>query len=94
LTSLGRQPQEPGQSRQEPPKGVTPSAGASSRQRRAGSDLPHPAPLLRHAPADKRLRYPDRAGASRAQEREDHDDLHSRPQPWRPEGAESCGPPV
>ena len=58
------------------PSGKRPEGG----DRQAG-DLPHPAPLLRHPPADGRLRHSDRPGAPRAQERRDDDDLHPRPQP-------------
>ena len=71
----------------EPAESFSPS-GASGRTAQAG-DLPHPASLLRHAPADKRLRHPDGPGASGAPEREDDDDLYPRAQPGWPRSQKS-----
>jgi hypothetical protein len=66
--------------------------------RKAGIVKPATCHTLRHSfchsPAGGRLRYPDGAGASRPPEREDHDDLYPRPQPWRPGGPEPCGHPL
>ena len=54
-------------------------------------ELPHAAPLFRHAPAGERLRHPDGTGASRARERGDDDDLHARDEQGRARGEEPAG---
>ena len=54
--------------------------------------LPHPASLLCHPSAGGWLRHPHGAGASRAQRRENHDDLHPRDEQGRERGAQSPGP--
>jgi len=52
--------------------------------------MPHLSTFVRHAVAGRRLRHPNRPGASGAQRREDHDDLHPCPQPGRQGCQESC----
>ena len=78
--------------RSHPPEGL-PRCRPHGRAREAG-DLPHLAPLLRHARPDERLRHPDSARAPRPQQCEDDDDLPPRPQPWRPWREEPGRPPV
>jgi len=53
--------------------------------------LPHVPPLLRHPSARRRLRHPHRPGATRPQGCQDDHDLHPRPQPRRPGGAQPPG---
>jgi hypothetical protein len=45
--------------------------------------MPNLSTFVRHAVVGGRLRHPNRPGASGAQRREDHHDLHTRPQPGR-----------
>ncbi len=51
--------------------------GAQGAPHSAG-ELPHAAPLLRHAPAGRRLRHPHGSGAARPRGPQDHDDLYPR----------------
>jgi integrase len=62
------------------------------RRHRQALLAPRAAPLLRHSHAASRVRHPHRAGAPGPQRREDHDDLHARPQPRRPRRAQPPRP--
>ena len=65
--------------------------GARLRGRQAG-DLPHAAPLVRHASPRARLRHPHGAGAARALRRVDHDGVHARHEPRRARGEKPARP--
>ncbi len=69
-------------------RGVKEAARGADRE---AGELPHPAPLLRHAPAGGRLRHSHSAGASGPLGRVDHDDLHARAQQGRARGDQPSG---
>ena len=66
-------------------------AAARAGNRQAG-ELPHAAPLLRHASARARLRHPHGAGAARAFGRVDDDGLYARHEQRRAGGEEPARP--
>jgi integron integrase len=76
---------------------VHPEGGGERRppvgHREAGR-VPHAAPLVRHAPAGGRLRYPHRAGAAGPRGRAHHHDLHPRAEPRWPRRAQPTRPRV
>ena len=67
------------------------ACGACRAVRQAG-ELPHAAPLLRHASARTRLRHPHGAGAARSLRRVDHHDLYARDEPRRARREEPARP--
>ena len=68
-------------------RSIVPASDATSapgRGDRQGRHAAHAASLVRHSPARIGLRHSHRAGTARTRRRPHDDDLHARPQPWRP----------
>ena len=67
------------------------TARCKLRASRKRATLPYVPTLLCNPSSGGRLRHPNGAGTAGTQKRSDHDDLHPRPQPWRPRCAKPSG---